>query len=382
MPTVFSAAQLAASAAAGDPRNQDSFATTAEWQAYQAEWFKTVTMGEDLPPVGDPNRSKRWKSTRQQRGKIELQRERQQQPRAQWQRPARNDRQKEDGNEYHKERRQREAQLRSEEDDAMKFLEQIHDASGSLMNANARRLATHACPRCRVERTRAPHRRAGEGLRTAARACGGLATSELEAREKFFAAAHFHGIITARHETPRQLVEELAYTSQEYMDFVHRVGHEGGKVRLPWFSKLSEDEPHVYRLKDKKSSIESKKTSWQALRGSPGARRWSRTHTRTTGSCPATTVGPGLPEAGIHAPGSPAWPTWTARIPDDCGGQRELRATYDVFEGECRSAGDSLWETRRFTMPYSPEIDFPGITLLQARGIQVACGAARFEGRG
>ena len=80
-PAVFSAAQLAASAAAGDPRSQDSLATTAEWQAYQAEWFKTVTMGEDLPPVGDPNRAKRWKSTRQQRGKIELQRERQQQPR-------------------------------------------------------------------------------------------------------------------------------------------------------------------------------------------------------------------------------------------------------------------------------------------------------------
>ena len=39
MPTVFSAAQLAASAAAGDPRTQDSFATTAEWHAYQAEWF-------------------------------------------------------------------------------------------------------------------------------------------------------------------------------------------------------------------------------------------------------------------------------------------------------------------------------------------------------
>ena len=136
MPTVFSAAQLAASAAAGDPRTQDSFATTAEWHAYQAEWFKTVTMGEDLPPVGDPNRAKRWKSTRQQRGKIELQRERQQQPRTPWQRPARNDRQKEDDNEYHKERRQREAQLRSEEDDALKFLEQIHDASGSLINAS------------------------------------------------------------------------------------------------------------------------------------------------------------------------------------------------------------------------------------------------------
>ena len=81
-PTIFSAAQLAASAA-GDPRSQGSFATTAEWQAYQAEWFKTVTMGEDLPLVGDPNRAKRWKSTRQQRGKIELQRERQQQPRTQ-----------------------------------------------------------------------------------------------------------------------------------------------------------------------------------------------------------------------------------------------------------------------------------------------------------
>ena len=54
MPTVFSAAQLAASATAGDPRTQDSFVTTAEWHAYQAEWFKTVTMGEDLPPVGGP----------------------------------------------------------------------------------------------------------------------------------------------------------------------------------------------------------------------------------------------------------------------------------------------------------------------------------------
>jgi len=104
MPTVFSAAQLAASATAGDPRTQDSFATTAEWHAYQAEWFKTVTMGEDLPPVGDPNRAKCWKSTRQQRGKIELQRERQQQPRAPWQRPARNDRQKDDDNEYHTKR--------------------------------------------------------------------------------------------------------------------------------------------------------------------------------------------------------------------------------------------------------------------------------------
>ena len=97
MPTVFSAAQLAASATAGDPRTQDSFVTTAEWHAYQAEWFKTVTMGEDLPPVGDPNRAKRWKSTRQQRGKIELQRERRQQPRTpHGSGQRRNDRQKDE----------------------------------------------------------------------------------------------------------------------------------------------------------------------------------------------------------------------------------------------------------------------------------------------
>ena len=63
---------------------------------------------------------------------------------------------------------------------------------------------------------------------------------------------------------------------------------------------------------------------------------------------------------------------WTAWIPDGCGGQRELRATYDVFEGE-GPGGDGLWETQRFTMPYPPVIDFPGITLPQVRGIQLAC---------
>ncbi len=187
----------------------------------------------------------------------------------------------------------------------MEFLEQIHDASGSLINANARRLATLAPDAASNERVRRIEEQ--EKVYAELLVQGGLATSELEAREKFFAAAHFHGIITARHETPRQLVEELAYTSQEYMDFVHRVGHEGGKVRLPWFIKLSEDEPHVYRLKDKKSSIDAKKTSWQALRGSPGARRRSRTHTRTTGSCPATTVlGLGSPRLGSTPRGAQA----------------------------------------------------------------------------
>ena len=384
MPTVFSAAQLAASAAAGDPRTQDSFATTAEWHAYQAEWFKTVTMGEDLPPVGDPNRAKRWKSTRQQRGKIELQRERQQQPRTPWQRPARNDRQKEDDNEYHKERRQREAQLRSEEDDALKFLEQIHDASGSLINANARRLATLAPDAASNERVRRIEEQ--EKVYAQLLVQGGLATSELEAREKFFAAAHFHGIITARHETPRQLVEELAYTSLDYMDFVHRVGHEGGKaVRLPRFIKLSEDEPQVppQGQEDLDRVEEDLVAGFARLTWSEEEVKNSHTHMRML---PRDDNWAWAPRGWDPCPGEPR-PMWTAWIPDGCGGQRELRATYDVFEGE-GPGGDGLLETRRFTMPYPPEIDFPGITLLQARGIQVACGAwfnqngwGDFEGR-
>ena len=134
-----------------------------------------------------------------------------------------------------------------------------------MINANARRLATLAPDAASNERVR----RIEEQEKVYAKLLvqGGLATSELEAREKFFAAAHFHGIITARHETPRQLVEELAYTSLDYMDFVHRVGHDGGFLGSSSRRKTS----LKYRLKDKKTSIESKKTSWQALRGSPGA---------------------------------------------------------------------------------------------------------------
>lgn len=369
MPTVFSAAQLAASATAGDPRTQDSFATTAEWHAYQAEWFKTVTMGEDLPPVGDPNRAKRWKSTRQQRGKIELQRERQQQPRAPWQRPARNDRQKADDNEYHKERRQREAQLRGEEDDALEFLEQIHDASGAMMNANARRLATLAPDAASNERVRRIEEQ--EKVYAELLVQGGLATSELEAREKFFAAAHFHGIITAVHETPRQLVKELAYMSQDYMDFVLRVGHDGDKaVRLPRFIKPSEDEPQVppQGQEDVDRVEEDLVAGFARLTWSDEEVKKSHTHRRML---PRDDNWAWAPRGWDPCPGEPR-PMWTAWIPDGCGGQRALRATYDVFEGE-GPGGDGLWETRRFTMPYPPVIDFPGITLTQVRGIQLAC---------
>ena len=74
--SLYTAAQLAASALAGDPRREESFETKPEYRAYQDEWFMTVTMGEHLPPTGDANRSKRWSATRKQRAKIEDQRAR------------------------------------------------------------------------------------------------------------------------------------------------------------------------------------------------------------------------------------------------------------------------------------------------------------------
>ena len=74
--SLYTAAQLAASALAGDLRREESFETKPEYRAYQDEWFMTVTMGEHLPPTGDANRSKRWTATRRQRAKIEDQRAR------------------------------------------------------------------------------------------------------------------------------------------------------------------------------------------------------------------------------------------------------------------------------------------------------------------
>ena len=81
MPTVFTAAQLAASAAAGDPRKEEDFPDKKAYQTWQNGWFFTMT-GETLEPVGDANRAKRWAATRRQRGKIEAQRARQQQQQA------------------------------------------------------------------------------------------------------------------------------------------------------------------------------------------------------------------------------------------------------------------------------------------------------------
>ena len=79
MPTRFTPEQLAASAAAGEPRTEESFGGDRDaWHAYQLEWFTTFTLGEVLPMVGDNNRAKRWKAARRQHGKIEAQREKEQ----------------------------------------------------------------------------------------------------------------------------------------------------------------------------------------------------------------------------------------------------------------------------------------------------------------
>jgi hypothetical protein len=75
MPRRFTPAQLAASAAVAELREEASFAgDVSAWRAYQEDTFATLTLGEVLPRVGDRNRAKLWKATRRQRGKIEVQR--------------------------------------------------------------------------------------------------------------------------------------------------------------------------------------------------------------------------------------------------------------------------------------------------------------------
>ena len=75
MPVRFTAEQLAASAAAGEPHTERTFAgDTRAWHAYQDSFFAAITLGQTLPPVGDSNRAKQWKAARRQRGKIEEQR--------------------------------------------------------------------------------------------------------------------------------------------------------------------------------------------------------------------------------------------------------------------------------------------------------------------
>ena len=51
-------------AAAGEPRLETDFFDAGAWRAYQDQWFAATTGGEVLPPVGNPDRAKRWKARR------------------------------------------------------------------------------------------------------------------------------------------------------------------------------------------------------------------------------------------------------------------------------------------------------------------------------
>ena len=68
----FTADELAASALAGEPRQQASFADPDAWHVYQSQWYAIFTRQEKtLPAVGDAERAKVWKAARRQRSQIE-----------------------------------------------------------------------------------------------------------------------------------------------------------------------------------------------------------------------------------------------------------------------------------------------------------------------
>lgn len=68
MPKRFTPQQLAASASIGEVRTlapwRRSTDTSGAWHTYQETVFRTLMQGEALPPVGDSERTKRWKAAR------------------------------------------------------------------------------------------------------------------------------------------------------------------------------------------------------------------------------------------------------------------------------------------------------------------------------
>ena len=69
--TRFTAAQFAAAAAAGPPRQKEDVGKDEAWHAYQAEWLAVFWPDEQLPAVGDKARRLRWKAAIRQHAKIE-----------------------------------------------------------------------------------------------------------------------------------------------------------------------------------------------------------------------------------------------------------------------------------------------------------------------
>ena len=266
----YTAEQLAASAAAGDPREESDFSDRAAFQRWQDEWFSVVTMGETLPQVGDPNRAKRWKATRRQRNAIETQRQLMEAPRAEPPRPldeTYQDRSKDLRSEQQRARRERQRQERDavarvpgtkERQEQKKVEEQVaklHDVAGASIVENALLLPHYnAYDAACKKRTRRLDEQ--EALLAQLLVKAGAADSTADA-QRFIQAAHVLGIIharcapalsaltdtspphshepvlAARYDKLVTFVHSLACQAQWYIRFLDRLHHAGEAARLP-----------------------------------------------------------------------------------------------------------------------------------------------------
>ena len=267
----YTAEQLAASAAAGDPREESEFSDRAAFQRWQDEWFSVVTMGETLPQVGDPNRAKRWKATRRQRKAIEEQRLLMEAPTVQprpldepidqqeWLRWLRCEQQRE---RRKRERQERDAiarlpgtKERQEQEKVEEQVAKLHDVAGASIVENALLLPHYnAYDAACKKRTRRLDEQ--EALLAQLLVKAGAADSTADA-QRFIQAAHVLGIIhaqcapalsaltdtspphshmpvlAARYDKLVTFVDSLACQAQWYIRFLDRLHHAGEAARLP-----------------------------------------------------------------------------------------------------------------------------------------------------
>ena len=227
----FTHQELVRSAAAGEPRLDSDFdGDTDAYHAYQDQWFATFK-DEALPPVRDANRTKRWKAARRQRKAIEehrawlLVRSDDSFPTT----AAKNERQQQVTTERQRERRECEREDRLD-DTENKIRAALHDASGSTITANSRRLAGL---RERAEAIQERDRRldAQEFAYAQVLVGAGAASSVADADNRFFDAAHILGLFHAgEYKTPGEFVNSLLTQGDCYVEFLEQLQ---GAVRLP-----------------------------------------------------------------------------------------------------------------------------------------------------
>ena len=227
----YSSEQLAAAQAVGPPRAEATFSTRDEWNEYQNAWFREFTSGETLPAVGDPNRAKRWKASRRQHGKIEEQRaavevdvedrappslQRKQRQQQTMQRNRSDPQYCERELQAQRDKRANDFALR-EDASVDAILEAVHDASGSTITANSRRLLPlqDLEDAQKIVNSRLDQQ---ETLFAQLLVTAGAAATADDAQERWFTAAHCLGIMSARHETLFQFVDELHAGLCEYLE--------------------------------------------------------------------------------------------------------------------------------------------------------------------